>query len=84
MHYVYLVRCKDSTLYCGQTNNLEKRIEEHNLSKTKSAKYTRGRKPVMLVYFEQVNTISLALKRECEIKKLTKAQKEILVQRFKK
>lgn len=84
MYYVYLIRCKDDTLYCGQTNNLEKRIEDHNLSKTKSAKYTRGRKPVVLVYFEQTRTLSQALKRECEIKKLTKAQKETLVQRFKK
>lgn len=84
MFYVYLVRCIDSTLYCGQTNNLEKRIKEHNLSKTKSAKYTRGRKPVTLVYFEKVSTVSVALKREHEIKRLTKIQKEVLVQRFKK
>jgi putative endonuclease len=84
MYYVYLLRCKDNSLYCGQTNNIEKRIEEHNYSKTKSAKYIRGRKPVRLVYFEEVKTISQALKREYEIKRLTKVQKENLVYRFKK
>lgn len=84
MYYVYLLRCKDNSLYCGQTNNVEKRIHEHNCSKTKSAKYIRGRKPVTLVYIEEMKTVSLALKRELEIKKLTKIQKEALVQRFKK
>ncbi|MCX6732496.1 MAG: GIY-YIG nuclease family protein [Candidatus Roizmanbacteria bacterium] len=84
MYYVYLLRCKDNSLYCGQTNNLEKRIDEHNSSKIKAAKYTRGRKPVTLVYVEKIKTVSLALKREYEIKKLTKMQKEDLVQRFKK
>ena len=79
MYYVYVLRCKDGTLYCGQTNNLKKRIEEHNFSKTKSAKYTKGRRPVTCIYFEKYKTKSLALKREYTIKTLTKKQKEILV-----
>lgn len=78
MYYVYLVRCKDHSLYCGQTNNLKKRIVTHNSCNSQSAKYTRGRAPVVLVYFEKKKTLSLALKRECEIKKMTKKQKELL------
>lgn len=84
MHYVYLLRCKDNSLYCGQTNNLEKRIQDHNDIKNVSTKYTRGRRPVTLVYMEKVKTVSDALKREREIKKLPKNKKELLVQRPKK
>ncbi len=84
MYYVYLIRCKDNSLYCGQTNNIENRIREHNESKTKSARYTRGRGPVVLVYTEKVKTLSQALKREHEIKQLTKQKKELLVQNLNK
>ncbi len=84
MYYIYLLRCKDNSLYCGQTNNLEKRIKEHNDSKNISTKYTRGRRPVTLVYMEKVKDISDALRREREIKKLPKEKKELLVQRPKK
>ena len=84
MCFVYVLRCKDNSLYCGQTNNLEKRIKEHNDSKNISTKYTRGRRPVTLVYMEKVKTVSDALKREREIKKLSKEKKELLVQRPKK
>jgi putative endonuclease len=83
MYFVYLLRCKDNSLYCGQTNNLEKRIKEHNYSNNKSAKYTVGRRPVTLAYCEEVENISEALKREYAIKKLSKSQKEKLVQCFK-
>jgi putative endonuclease len=79
MYYVYLVRCKDNSLYCGQTNNIEKRIEEHNSSKNKSAKYTKGRRPVTLVYVEKYTTLSDALKREYKIKQLPKTKKEKLL-----
>ena len=82
MYYFYIVRCSDNTLYCGQTNNLEKRIKEHNSSSLRSAKYTRSRKPVKLVYFEKYPTIQLAMKREYEVKKLTKAKKEELIKSF--
>ncbi|PIV71272.1 hypothetical protein COW57_00480 [Candidatus Roizmanbacteria bacterium CG17_big_fil_post_rev_8_21_14_2_50_39_7] len=84
MCFVYVLRCKDNSLYCGQTNNLEKRIKEHNDSRNTSTKYTRGRRPVTLVYVEKVKTVSDALKREREIKKLSKEKKELLVHRPKK
>jgi putative endonuclease len=81
MYYVYLVRCKDTTLYCGYTDNLVKRIEMHN-SSTKGAKYTKNRRPVFLVYYETFEDKSSALRREFEIKKLSKLQKEELVKIF--
>ena len=81
MYYVYILRCSDNSLYCGQTNNLERRIKEHNSDKFKSAKYTKGRRPVKLVYFEKYQTVNEALKREYEIKKLPKTKKEILVKK---
>jgi len=79
MYYLYLLRCTDNSLYCGQSKNLERRIKEHNFDKHKSAKYTWARKPVKLVYFEKHKTLSEAMKREVEVKKWTKAKKEILV-----
>jgi len=79
MYFVYLLRCKDKSLYCGQTNDLQRRIEDHNSSRTKSAKYTKSRRPVHLVYIEKLKTKSEALKREYEIKNFTKNQKEFLV-----
>jgi len=79
MYFVYLVRCRDNSLYCGQTMQIKKRIGEHNTSKTKSAKYTKGRRPVRLVYSEKYKTLSQALKREYQIKQLTKKQKELLI-----
>ena len=83
MFFVYLLRCKDNSLYCGQTNNIEKRIQEHNSSGMKSAKYTKGRGPTELVYFEKYNSLSSALKREYEIKQFSKIQKERLITRKK-
>jgi len=80
-HYVYILRCSDNSLYCGQTNNLERRIEEHNFNKVKSAKYLRAKKPVKLVYSEEYNSLSEALRREYEIKKLTKVNKEALIKK---
>jgi len=77
--YVYIVRCSDKSLYCGQTKDLERRVNEHNFDKIKSAKYTKSRRPVRLVYSEKFKTLSEALKREYAIKKLTKIKKEDLV-----
>ncbi len=76
---VYIVECSDKTLYCGWTNNLEKRLREHNEGE-RGAKYTRGRRPVKLVYQETCLTRSDALKREKEIKMLTRSQKLHLIQ----
>ena len=80
-YFVYLLRCSDNSLYCGQTNDLERRIHEHNFDRIKSAKYLRAKKPVELVYSEKYPTIQEALSREAEIKKLTKAEKEALIQK---
>lgn len=82
-YVVYLLRCADGTLYCGQTNNLEKRLDEHNAGKGRGAKYTRGRRPVHLAYREQHETLSAALKREAEIKTMTRRKKMELVGKFK-
>ena len=64
--FVYLLECSDKTIYCGITNNLEKRIDSHNSKK--GAKYTSSRTPVSLFYFEKVLDKSQALKREIQIK----------------
>ncbi len=72
-YYVYLLKCSDSSFYCGYTDNIEKRVELHNSGK--GAKYTRSHRPVELVYSEAFDTKSDAMKRECEIKKMTRAEK---------
>ncbi|KKP34464.1 MAG: Endo/excinuclease amino domain protein [Candidatus Roizmanbacteria bacterium GW2011_GWA2_32_13] len=82
MYFIYILRCSDNSLYCGQTNNLKRRIQEHNSDDSKS-KYTRARRPIKLVYFEKYKTVNEALKRECEIKKLTKEKKENLIKKNK-
>ena len=79
MYYFYIVRCSDNTFYCGQTNNLEKRIKEHNSDSSKSAKYLRGRKPVKLVYSETYSTLQEAMKREWKVKKWPRAEKDALI-----
>lgn len=78
MWTIYLVRCRDNSLYCGITNNLKKRLAAHNCGK--GAKYiVPSRRPVTVVYSEKVTTKSAALKREIKIKRLTKKSKEKLV-----
>ncbi len=76
-YFVYMVKCADQTLYTGLTNDIEKRVVAHNTGTT-GAKYTRGRRPVMVVYIEQCETKSDALKRECVVKKLTRKEKIFL------
>lgn len=76
--YVYMVRCNDGTLYTGITTDLEKRIEAHNSGKD-GARYTRSRRPVELVYSEQVESKSAAARLEYRFKRLPLAKKEILV-----
>ncbi len=75
--YTYLLQCADGTLYCGCTNNLDKRLTEHNGLK-KGAKYTKTRRPVKLVYSELFSFKTDALTREREIKKLSRADKFLL------
>tara|TARA_Y100001933_G_scaffold262777_1_gene321689 strand:- start:4908 stop:5195 length:288 start_codon:yes stop_codon:yes gene_type:complete len=72
--YVYIVRCADNTLYTGMTNDLLRRIAQHNAGT--AARYTRGRLPVSLVYQEEAANRSEALKREYAIKQLSRKQKE--------
>ncbi len=76
---VYILRTSSNTLYIGQTNNLEKRLEEHRSKSSKSAKYTRYFKSFKLVYSESLETRSQALRREYELKQLSKAKKEALL-----
>lgn len=77
MNYTYLLECADGSLYCGWTNDLEKRVAAHNAGK--GAKYTKTRRPVHLVYYETFDTKSEALQREAAIKQLSRAQKLALV-----
>lgn len=77
INYTYILLCKDNTLYTGWTNNLRGRIEAHN--KGLGAKYTRGRLPVSLVYWEAFYTKEEAMKREREIKKLKRDRKMKLI-----
>ena len=79
-HYVYILECKDKTLYTGYTNNLEKRIEAHNSGKT-GAKYTKARRPVKMVYSAMFKTKSQALKREWAIKKMKRVGKMDLLKK---
>lgn len=76
-NYVYIVECSDHTYYTGWTTNLEQRIKAHN--EGNGAKYTKARRPVKLIYYEELPDKSLALKREYAIKQLTRKQKELLI-----
>ena len=80
MFWVYILRTSKNTLYVGQTNNLEKRLNEHKSKSAKSSKYVRSFPTFELVYSEKYKTRSEALKREYELKRLTKTQKEKLIQ----
>ncbi|MFW6680594.1 GIY-YIG nuclease family protein [Lacrimispora sp. AGF001] len=79
MNYTYLVKCADNTLYCGWTNHLEKRMEAHNQGK--GAKYTKTRRPVELVYYESYPTKEEAMRREVQIKKLSRKDKLFLIEK---
>ena len=76
--FCYLLRCADGTLYCGITNDLEKRLAAHNAGT--ASKYTRARVPVELVFAECCADRSAASKREMEIKKLARADKLAMIQ----
>lgn len=75
--YAYILRCRDGSLYTGWTNDLQKRLASHQSGR--GAKYTKARRPVELVYSERFATKEEAMRREWQIKQLTKAQKEELV-----
>jgi putative endonuclease len=78
-HIVYILKCKDNTLYTGYTNNLPRRLKMHQ--EGKGAKYTRGRGPFEVVHREDFPTKEAAMRREYEIKRLTRPEKEILIER---
>lgn len=76
-YYVYMLYCADGTLYTGSTNDPKKRVTKHN--RKRGAKYTRNRTPVQLVYLEEVEDKSTALKREHQIKQLSRFEKLSLI-----
>ncbi len=75
---VYLVRCQDATLYCGSTTDIKRRVKEHNSGN--GAKYTKSRRPVELVWSTPAKSRSDAFKKESAIKKLSRKQKNLLVE----
>ena len=79
-YFVYLLECSDNSLYCGYTDDLEKREKVHNSGK--GAKYTKSRLPVRLVYSEKFDNKSDAMKREAQIKKLSRIKKLDLKNRY--
>ena len=82
MHYTYMVQCGDGTLYTGYTTDVVRRTQEHN--RGKGAKYTRSRLPVSLVYYEVHETKTDAMRREYDLKQLTRVEKLKLIEEFQR
>ena len=78
MNYVYMLRCRDGSLYTGWTNDLEKRLKAHNSGS--ASKYTRTRLPAELVYFEEWESKEAAMSREWHIKRLSREEKLKLIE----
>lgn len=76
-HYIYVLRCADGSLYTGYTTDLRAREAAHNTGR--GAKYTRGRRPVALIYSERFRSMAKALRREYALKQLSRPDKEALV-----
>ena len=81
-NYTYILKCADDTLYCGWTNDLEKRLAAHNAGT--AAKYTRTRRPVKLVYYEEFETKQEAMSREFHIKRMSRLEKIALINGLEK
>jgi putative endonuclease len=77
VHFVYIVRCRDGTLYTGYARDPRRRAKVHNSGR--GARYTSGRLPVTLAYSEPFDSKSEALRRECELKRWSRAKKEALI-----
>ena len=77
MNYTYLLRCADGSLYCGWTNDRDRRLAAHNAGT--GSKYTRARRPVALVYWESFATREEAMRREWHVKRMSRAEKEALI-----
>ena len=76
--FVYILRCADDTLYTGITTDVARRVEEHNADGVPGARYTRGRRPVAVVYVEEAASRSAASRREAAIKQLARKSKLVL------
>lgn len=83
-YYVYMVECADDSLYTGITNDLRKRIEEHNGLRKGGAKYTRSHRPVFLAHIEKYPSKSEAMRREHVIKEMSRSEKMKLMRKTKK
>ncbi len=79
-NYTYILECADQTLYCGWTNHLAERVAAHNAGK--GAKYTKSRRPVVLRYYETFDTKTEAMRREWQIKQLSRSEKLALIKDF--
>ncbi len=77
--FTYLLECRDKTFYCGWTTDCKKRVEAHNSGK--ASKYTKPRRPVRMVYCEEYDSKSNAMKREAEIKTYSRERKKALILR---
>ncbi|MDD4628930.1 MAG: GIY-YIG nuclease family protein [Candidatus Peribacteraceae bacterium] len=77
-HFFYLARCSDGSLYAGTCVHVKEREAKHNAGT--GAKYTRSRRPVVIIHFEEFRTLSEARQREAEVKKWPKAKKEFLLE----
>lgn len=80
MHHTYILRCADGTLYVGCTNDLKKRLREHNHAKS-GAHYTKIRRPVSLVWSEAHRTLARAREREAALKRMTRAEKLMVIRK---
>lgn len=81
VNYTYLLECADGSIYCGWTTCLTARLRSHN--EGRGAKYTKSRRPVRLVYYEEFETKQEAMRREAAIKKLSRRDKLILIAAFR-
>jgi putative endonuclease len=79
-HFVYILECSDGTLYTGYTTNIDHRIRQHDAGK--GAKFTRSRRPVRLAYKERLASKSDALRREVQIKRMSRSSKLLLLARW--
>ena len=81
-HFVYIVVCADGTLYTGYSTDPERRVAEHNSGR--GARYTRSRGPVRLAYLEEVKSRESALRRELQVKRMNRREKQLLCGRFER
>jgi len=79
-YYTYIVECSDGSYYTGKTNNIIRRMKQHNGLLSGGAKYTKLKRPVKLVHYEQYTTNKLACTREAEIKRLTHQKKKKMIE----